>query len=102
TRKMHQRALVAYDGRKLIIGGNSENERVSSEDPTQNVVGLFNSRKDPWEETPLSSPEDLVEMQEEYSKLLGAIKKLSLGARSGGTGVSDETLKQLESLGYLK
>ncbi len=101
--RLNQRSFTAYDGRKLIIGTNNPNDKdAQSEDPTRNIIGVFDSSKDFFEQTAIDSPEDLLELQEEWKKLYSkAAKLMVLNDSNDSSGITDEALKQLQSLGYL-
>jgi arylsulfatase A-like enzyme len=101
-RKLDQRAFVNFEGKKLIIGGNTEGAFPGVDDPMKNIVGVFDSRVDYQEMTPLQDAELLHELQSEYRRLSELASALRVGGSETGAKVSDEMLNQLESLGYLK
>lgn len=100
-RKFNQRSFTSYDGKRLVIGSSNESLDVSSEDPTKNIVALLDSVKDYWEVAPLNNPDLLKELQLEFSSELERSNRLKVKPVVGAD-VSEEQIKQLESLGYLK
>ena len=100
-RKFNQRAFTSFEGKRLVIGSSNESLEVSSEDPTKNIVALLDSVKDYWEVSPLNNPELLKELQLEFSSELERSDRLKVKPVVGAD-VSEEQIKQLESLGYLK
>jgi arylsulfatase A-like enzyme len=101
SRILEQRAFVSYDGHKLIIGGKNQGDRPGVEDPTQNVIGVFDSKNDRFETNPLQNQERLAELQAEFRGVSDAANSLSLSHRSVEGSVSEDTLRDLETLGYL-
>ncbi len=102
SRKLTQRAFVNYEGIKLIIGGQRDGEMFDDSDAHTNVVGVFDSRKDDQESSPIASYADLPELQADFADLMKAATALKGAAATGDEPISEDTLKHLKSLGYLK
>lgn len=101
-RKYQQKAFVSFEGKKLIIGSTEEGKMLEATDPSQNVIGVFDRRADYQELAPLNDAALLGELQNEFRATYK--KALENHVQSSGAGgkVQEDTLKQLESLGYLK
>lgn len=102
SRKLKQTAFVTYDGMKLIIGGQQDGQMLDDSDPHTNIVGVFDSRKDYREVSPINSNADLPELQSDFADLLKAANGLKGAAATGDEPISEDTLSHLKSLGYLK
>ena len=102
SHKMNQRSFVNYEGKKLIVGGNKEGDFLPYEDPSVNIVGVYDSIADHFENVPLKDGEVLEELQDGYRKICQKALELKLETSQSEHKVSDDTLNQLESLGYLK
>lgn len=101
---LNQRSFTSYDGRKLIVGTNDSDDKKSQcVDPASNVIGVFDSVKDFFEQHPLDSSDDLLELQDGWRKLYVAASSLAIkNDPADSEAITDQSLKQLQSLGYLK
>ena len=95
-----QRSLTSLDGKKLIIGSSTRRKQVPLDDPSRNIVGFFDARGDYFEESPLTPiPAPL---QESWWRLFDKASALAAEhSDQNNAPISDETVRQLKSLGYL-
>lgn len=102
-RKLDQRAFVSFEGKKLIVGDSKEGAGARSDDPSQHVVGVFDRHQEYSERVALKESDEQQELAGEFRALFGKISALRPGgAVAAAPEVSDDTIKQLESLGYLQ
>ncbi|MBN8549611.1 MAG: sulfatase [Deltaproteobacteria bacterium] len=101
SRKLQQRAFVNFQGKKLIVGGTQMGEMLQDDDPYSNIVGVFDSRSDADEKTPLASYAKLSELQESMQQTLKVAEELSVRNSESERPLSEDSIEQLRSLGYL-
>jgi arylsulfatase A-like enzyme len=101
SRKYVQRAFTAFSGERLLLGSKDKDPADKSEEIYNNIVGLFDSFVDYWETKNVTEPARVEELRLELQNEFARAAKLKVKSVTGG-GIADETIKQLESLGYLK
>ena len=97
SRKINdQRAFVTPDGLKLIVE--------FGKDGSEKTLGVFNSRKDPFEVAPIEDAELVASLRQELNnaRQLALDGKIEQSPESSGAQVKDSTLEQLKTLGYLQ
>ena len=99
--KLRQRAFTRHDGRKLLIGSNVLWQEVETHDPARRILGVFDARRDYFEEHALDAPDTLTELQESWRVLAEQAQAIAAEEVSAEGAVSEETIKQIKSLGYL-
>lgn len=95
TRIYSQKSITSFDGAKLILDYGKAGE--TTEQPS---VGLFDRHKDYLELSSIDDKELLKELVSEFETLYSKYS-VDTGAGSPQIGISDETVEQLKSLGYL-
>lgn len=97
------RGYVNSQGKKLIVGSDSDaGDLTVADDPTKNVIGVYDSLGEGIERTRIEDPGLLRELQSElYDSIQLALSRRVTGEASAAE-VNDATIEQLKSLGYLK
>jgi arylsulfatase A-like enzyme len=100
-RKYNYKAITTFEGDKLIIDfGALENK--SADLSTMVGVGLFNRQQGYSEKQALVDADKTKSLLNEFSTLYGSISGTAPKRSQEETDVSEETVKQLKSLGYLQ
>jgi hypothetical protein len=106
-RRYSQKSLTTRDGRKMILevplDEDSENSAISAkrwQEPA--LVGMFDRHIDDEETAPLADSSSYGEYREQFDKIYKEALSHRIGQSAEVSDVSDDTLDQLKSLGYLK
>jgi arylsulfatase A-like enzyme len=100
-RKYNQKSITTFEGEKLIIDfGALENKEGSL--ATMVGAGLFDRTIDPGERAAIENTEKVKELLKVFEELYTMASGSSPAKAKEETTVSDETVKQLKSLGYLQ
>lgn len=99
-RKFALQGFVSREGKKLIIEGLSKPSDDASGRPQTQVVGVFDSRRDYLEQKPIEDSQLLAVMQQQMNAALEAARANRTEFRQSAPTVSEETLNQIETLGY--
>lgn len=106
-RKYSQKGVTARDGKKLILevplAEDSADLAISLqrwENP--NVVGIFDRNQDYEEREPVQDTTAYSDLRGQFEELLKEAVRLRVQGADARAEVSDETLEQLKSLGYLQ
>ncbi|MBX7137513.1 MAG: sulfatase [Oligoflexia bacterium] len=98
-RKYNQKAFTNFEGRKLILEYPLESGLVQEDPAGGKVLGVFDRHSDYAELHPSLDPALIAPLKQELSKLYADTVKGRI--ESTEAPVSDKTLEQLKSLGYL-
>ncbi len=106
-RKYSQKSVITLDGKKLImevpLAEDSAELAVSLERwKNPSLVGIFDMKSDPSERTVLDDSALYATMREDLETHMQAAVKRRVTGENVPAEVSDETLDQLKSLGYLQ
>lgn len=100
VRRIHnQKAFTRFDGMKVVLNYGSADSVGSP--PAQ--VSVYNARKDLFEQTPLNDPALADALMKDFAQLYAAVVGTTTApSAEKAEEVSDETLEQLKSMGYLQ
>jgi arylsulfatase A-like enzyme len=100
-RKFNYKSITTFEGDKLIIDFGALDNKGAD---TASLVGagLFNRHQDYLERQAINDPEKTKSLLKEFDKLYRSISGSAPKNEKEETDVSDETVKQLKSLGYLQ
>ena len=99
-RKYEQRAITYPLGQKLIIDYKL-GETDANGAPLQIGAGVFDRNKDPHERSAIDDPELLKSMLIDFNTLQKRYSPRN-STHEPQTGITDDTIEQLKSLGYLQ
>ncbi len=100
-RKYNQRSFTSYEGKRLLVGSREQDLNVDAEDALKNTIAIYDAFADYWEKSPITEDALLSQLQAEFQSELQKSEGLKVKAATGDS-VNEETISQLESLGYLK
>jgi arylsulfatase A-like enzyme len=100
-RKYNQKSITTFEGDKLIIDfGSLENK--SADLVGISGAGLFNRQADYLERSAINDEKKTKSLLNEFKLLYDKVSGTAPVRKQEETDVSDETVKQLKSLGYLQ
>lgn len=92
-----QKALVTLDGKKLIIDYGKPDDATA-----ETTAGVFDRHRDYRERAPLDDRDELKQLFADFEELFTGLSRERRTPDEGATTpISEETLDQLKSLGYL-
>lgn len=100
-RKYNQKSITTFEGDKLIIDFGSLDNK-SADISTMAGAGLFSRSVDYLEKKAIEDPEKIKALLKEFQDLYSRASGSAPQKKQEATDVSDETVKQLKSLGYLQ
>jgi len=98
----NQRAFTSRSGNKLILSFRSAWIEIEDERTQQKVVGLFDSRRDRFERSPLEDDQLLDEMRSSLDELYRDSLSRRRRVAAPAVKLNEETIRELEALGYLE
>lgn len=101
-RKYVQKAFIDYQGRKIIVGRKDPKLALTPDNLNEYFIGVYDRNTDYKEKASLKDTDLKDELGEELKNSLLEIEKYKRDHSAGNAEISEETLRQLESLGYLK
>ncbi len=100
-RKYNQKGITTFEGDKLIIDFGSLDNKTGDISKIAGA-GLFNRHVDYLEKKPIDDVEKKKSLLEEFNQMYTRASGSAPLKKQEATEVSDETVKQLKSLGYLQ
>jgi arylsulfatase A-like enzyme len=105
-RKFDQKSFTDRDGKRIILGIDFDPKVIDSEVLLKSwdaprVLAVYDRNKDYFEREKLQDPSLEKRLHAEFDSLLSEAKQRRVGTHVEEQGVSQETLEQLKSLGYM-
>jgi choline-sulfatase len=94
------RAFIRSDGKKIIMHMEREYQ-ISKEGPHTEVVGVYDTQRDPWELRPLTDKRLEIELKKRFFEVLSASKSRRQKIQNETVILPPQRVKELQSLGYL-